>query len=89
MGSFLLFLLLLPIIILLYLAFVYRKTLVKAYKMREQYKEAQRQAQEEKERQERVRKQTDPEQSSVERIKDASIDLEGGEYVDFEEVKDE
>lgn len=88
MGSFLLFILLLPLLLIFYFAFVYRRTLVKAYKMREQYKEAQRQAEEERDRQERVRKQTDPEQSSVERIKDASIDLESGEYVDFEEIKE-
>lgn len=87
MGFFL-FLLIVPLLFLLYIVFVYRKSLVKAYKMREQYKEAQKRAQEEQERQERVRRQTDPEQTSVERIKDASLDLEGGEYVDFEEVKE-
>lgn len=89
MGSFILFLLLLPLFVIIYIALVYRKSLVKMYKMREQYKEAQRQAEEEQERQERVRKQTDPEQSSVEKIKDATIDLKGGEYVDYEEVREQ
>ncbi|MBR8702936.1 DUF4834 family protein [Porphyromonas levii] len=88
MGSFILFILLLPLLLLLYFAFVYRRSLLGIYRMREQYKEAQRQAEEEQERRERVRKQTEPEQSSVERIKDASIDLDGGEYVDYEEVKE-
>lgn len=60
---------------------------MKVYKMRSNLKEAQRQADEEA-RKERVRKRTNPDHSSVDMIQDASIDLEGGEYVDYEDVKE-
>lgn len=87
MGGFLLFVLLVPLLLILYLGYKYRRALLSAYKIREQYREAERRAEEEQQRQERVRKNTEPPQSSVEMIDDAALDLEGGEYVDFEEVE--
>lgn len=65
----------------------HRRTLITAYKLKQQYQEAQRRAEEEQQRQERVRKNTSPPQSSVEMIDDAALDLEGGEYVDYEEIE--
>ena len=48
------------------------------------YREQQERQQQESRRSAEPR---DPEQTSVDRINDASIDLEGGEYVEYEDVK--
>ncbi|MDO5017062.1 MAG: DUF4834 domain-containing protein [Porphyromonas sp.] len=87
MKGLLLLLLFIPLLLIVYMVIRYRRALVTAYKVREQYKEAKRKAEEERQRQERVRRTTNPNQSTVEMIDDAALDLEGGEYVDFEEIE--
>lgn len=48
-----------------------------------------RQTFEEQQRSREAEQQTaSPEQSSVDRIHDANMDLKGGEYIDYEEVKE-
>lgn len=80
---------LVPLALLLFFIIKHQKTLHNIYKIRQQQKEAQERAEEERQRQERVRRHTHPEQSSVDLIKGTHMDLDGGEYVDFEEVSDE
>ncbi|MDN4753494.1 DUF4834 family protein [Porphyromonadaceae bacterium W3.11] len=84
---FFLLIILLPIILVAYLLIKNWRLVRAAYKINQTQKAQKKQYQEEQERSERVRKRTRPEQSSVELINDAHLDLEGGEYVDYEEVK--
>lgn len=49
--------------------------------------EARQRYEEEQQSRERARRTEDPDQTSVERIHEANLDLEGGEYVDYEEVE--
>lgn len=84
---FLLLIILLPIILVFYLLIRNWRLVRAAYKINQTQKAQRKQYEEEKERSERVRKRTRPEQSSVELINEARLDLEGGEYVDYEEIK--
>lgn len=88
MSDLLQFILLLPLILIVIFAIKYRRALLSVYKLKKHYKEAQKSA-EERARRERVRRQTDDAPSSVEMIDNASLDLEGGEYVEYEEVEDD
>lgn len=58
-----------------------------AYRLKQAHDSQRKAYEEDRAREDRARKRTDPEQSSVEMINDAHLDLEGGEYVDYEEVK--
>lgn len=78
-----------PLIVILYLLFRYRDLVLKAYKVSQAQKQAKREQAEERARQERVKRNTNPDQSSVEVLRDALIDYEGGEYVEYEEVEKE
>lgn len=61
--------------------------LIKAIsKAKNMHAEAQQRYEEEQERRERERQTINPDQSSVEKLQEANLDLEGGEYVDYEEV---
>lgn len=85
--TFLLLIILLPLFFVAYLLIRNWKIVQAAYRFNQSQQAQRRQYEEEQKRQERIKKQTDPEQSSVERINDAHLDLEGGEYVDYEELK--
>lgn len=86
MSFFFLLFIVLPLVLIIAMVIKYQRTIKSVYKLRQQQQEARRQQEAEAERQERVRKRTNPSQSSVEMIEDANLDLEGGEYVDYEEV---
>lgn len=81
-------LLIILLVLLFWVVFRYRNALSAVFQLRKNYKKAQRNAQEEAERYEKVRRHTHPKQTSVEMIDDAALDLDGGEYVDYEEVHD-
>lgn len=85
--SFFIFILLLPLIIILYFLIINWRSVRAAYKLKQAHDSQRKAYEEEKAREERARKHTHPEQSSVEMINDAHLDLEGGEYIDYEEVK--
>lgn len=89
MSDVLQFILLLPLILIVIFAIKYWRTILSVYKLRQHYKAAQKSAEEEQARRERVRKQTEEAPSSVEMIDNASLDLEGGEYVEYEEIEDD
>ena len=89
MSDLLQFILLFPLILIVIFAIKYRRALLSVYKLKKHYKEAQKSAEEERARRERVRRQTDDAPSSVEMIDNASLDLEGGEYVEYEEIEDD
>lgn len=88
MSFFVVLFVILPLVLIFYLVIKYQRTIMAFYWLRQQHKEAKMRQEAEADRQERVRKRTHPEQTSVEMIQDASIDLEGGEYIDYEEVSD-
>lgn len=81
-------LLIILLLLFVYVLYSYRRVLLGAYKLHKGFKQAKQEAEEERKRQERVRRHTAPPQSSVDMIDDAALDLEGGEYVDYEEVKE-
>lgn len=58
------------------------------WRMQQEHRAQQARHAEEQARQERARQRAEPTQSSVEMIEEAKLDLDGGEFVDFEEIKD-
>lgn len=89
MGFFFFIFALLPLVAIIYLIVKHQRTIKQVYDARKAYRQAQERAAEEQERQERVRRRTHPEQSSVDLIQETRQDLDGGEYVEFEEVPEE
>lgn len=63
-----------------------RNTIRRIYKFNRGVKEQQRYFEEEQNRRSQARETVHPKQSSVERIEEANLDLNGGEYVDFEDL---
>lgn len=86
--SLLLLILLLPIFYLIYLLIKYRQQVLTVWRMQQLHKEQKARYEEEQKRQERVRRRAHPEQSSVELIEEAKLDLDGGEFVDYEEIEE-
>ncbi|MDO5035660.1 MAG: DUF4834 domain-containing protein [Porphyromonas sp.] len=76
---------LLPLYFIIRIYLRHQETIKKVYRLRKEQQAAAEREREERERRERVRRTTDPDQTTVERIQDTSVDLDGGEYVNYEE----
>lgn len=87
--GFLILLFIIFISIILWLMYRYQHTIGLLHKAYQQQKKAQREQHEEAARREHVRRQMHPEQETVDLVKGVNRDLSGGEYAEFEEIKEE
>lgn len=75
------------LIFIIYLIWRMWPLITAIYKAKKMHDQAQQQYEEELKQREKARRTEDPEQSSVDRIHEANLDLDGGEYVEYEEIE--